>query len=733
MKNASAMPLRLHLLRVSSSRRLALIFLLVLFVCAACRSVETSASSKQLVTYEIRYRLPQAGEVFLVWGVDGWGALPSADRPPGTTIRDRLMYTPMIRSGDLFTVRLQVPPDAGIDYVFQVTQTASGLETDIWDINNASEQKYRSIATADGVTEVLASTSIANAVARRSMAGTSERRTLSWMLLGLGLTAAGFTRVRLPGWRSFPRAFGRGVNWQLVLILAGAALMRINYITQPFVDTFSWRQVSVAMMAENYHLTNPNIFYPEVNWSGPGPNYQGREFQTVSYLAALLYPLTGQQDWVGRAIAIVFGLWGIFALYQLVRSVWDDEHAALAAAMMAVLPGSISVERSFLPDPAMVALVVTSFWLLVTYLQTERWRYLVLASLIGAWGFCTKIPGLIVCLPMVYAVFAIWGWRKMFRPANLRALIFFAVATLLPVTVYYLWARHLALTYPPHHFAGDGNWLWDDGLRQWLAQSYFLPVFQWLLIYWLWTLPVIALIAVSLVIRPPAKADPSVSPSEGLIGAPWLFHFWLLAGLIYYLIGAKELVNNAWNFHILNPMAAALASHGLLFLGGLISRLTRRSVTGLLAAVALVTIGLYGYRGLDPVYEPRAEEAYLLGLALREVSAPGDLVVAVGNWFGDPVAIYYSGRRGWGFPPPSLEYDWSVFPDDDMAIRLFEDLRANGGDWFGIVNQHYEEIWREHPKFAAHIEQTCVLTQSTPSGMIYRIMSPDESLKHSAP
>ena len=71
-------------------------------------------------------------------------------------------------------------------------------------------------------------------------------------------------------------------------------------------------------MADNFYDTNWNIFYPEVSWGGDGPNYQGREFQTVSYLAALLYVIVGQQDWVGRSVAVMFGLWGIFALYQLV-------------------------------------------------------------------------------------------------------------------------------------------------------------------------------------------------------------------------------------------------------------------------------------------------------------------------------------------------------------------------------------------------------------------------------
>ncbi len=139
------------------------------------------------------------------------------------------------------------------------------------------------------------------------------------------------------------------------MILVIGAVLRILWIEQPYVDLFGWRESSTAMMAENYFKTNGNIFYPEVNWSGPGPNYQGREFQTVTYIASIFYRFLGQQDWIGRSVAVVFGVWGIFALYKLVALAWDKRAAIAAAAIMAILPASIFIERSFMPDPAMVA------------------------------------------------------------------------------------------------------------------------------------------------------------------------------------------------------------------------------------------------------------------------------------------------------------------------------------------------------------------------------------------
>jgi hypothetical protein len=527
--------------------------------------------------------------------------------------------------------------------------------------------------------------------------------------------------IRLQVLRSLP----------IVVILIVAALLRLKHITQPFTDAFSWRQSSTAMMADHFYHTNWNILYPEVSWGGPGPSYQGREFQTVTYIAALLYNVFGQQDWIGRSVAVGFGLWGIFALYQFVRRVWDEQHAVASAAVMALLPGGIFIERSFLPDPAAVALVTTSFWMLAVYLQTECWRYLLLAGLIGAWGFCTKLPGLIVGLPMAYATVAILGHNKTLYLAKLVTMIIAGISALIPVIAYYLWARHLSLSYPPYHFAGSGNWLWNYGVEAWWNQGYFLTDLFRHVNDWMWTGPVIALVALGLLSRPPTlehdlkrgRSRLSIrSPGKG----PWVFHWWFLAGAIYYFIGAKELVGNPWNLHIVNPAAAALAGHAIVVIASLATRLTRRSASPVTGVLLLLTIGIFGQRSSSYMYTPCADQSHKLGLALREITESGELVVTMANASGDPVAIYYSQRRGWVFPPAKPGLDWGRLPEDDNeAIRLFEELRAKGAAWLGIVNER-RDFWRDHPTLVGHIERTCELQLKTSEYVIYRILSPEE-------
>ncbi|MBD2028341.1 glycosyltransferase family 39 protein [Leptolyngbya sp. FACHB-711] len=511
----------------------------------------------------------------------------------------------------------------------------------------------------------------------------------------------------------------------LTAIIIGAATLRLQLIDQPFVDQYGWRETSTAMMADNFWRRNWNILYPEISWNGPGPSYNGREFQTVSYIAALLYSMVGQHNWVGRSVAVLFGLWGIFALYQLTRQVWDQKHGLMAAAVMALIPGSIFTDREFLPDPAMVALITTGCWLLVRYCKHERFFDLWLAIVISAWGFLTKLTGLVVGIPMLYASFTILRQKQRL---NYRMVVTSAIAallTLIPVVAYYLWARYLYLNYPPHHFAGAGSWLWDQGFMTWINERYYLPKLYRHFDGWIWTKPVLGLVCLGLVLPPPQQLSNSNPDPEAFWGkAPWFFHWWIVGVGVYYFIGCKHLVDQPYNFHLANPAAAALSGHAILSIASLFRRRSQTPVVLACILTILLVIGLFGHRRLPSVYRPVLEPSYRLGIELQKLAEPDDLVVSIADEIGNPVMIYYSHRRGWIFPPAWSEIPWwddlAAGQDQDL-ISLLEELHNQGSDWIGIVTSQYEKLRASNSKFIEYIEQNFELKYSGDAGLIYRI------------
>ncbi|MDH4137090.1 MAG: GDSL-type esterase/lipase family protein [Anaerolineae bacterium] len=52
----------------------------------------TRVQDVPLVTREIRYHMPEAGEVYLLWGINGWAVVPQEIRPAGTVVKDLVMH-----------------------------------------------------------------------------------------------------------------------------------------------------------------------------------------------------------------------------------------------------------------------------------------------------------------------------------------------------------------------------------------------------------------------------------------------------------------------------------------------------------------------------------------------------------------------------------------------------------------------------------------------------------------
>jgi 4-amino-4-deoxy-L-arabinose transferase-like glycosyltransferase len=500
------------------------------------------------------------------------------------------------------------------------------------------------------------------------------------------------------------------------LILLGA-LLRLEHITQPFIDKFSWREVSTAMMAQNFYRGSWNILYPEVDWGGPGPNYQGREFQLVTFIAAVLYKFFGQHEWVARCVIVFFGLWGIFALHQLIRRIWDRERALVSAGVMSVLPGAVFLDRSFLPDTAMAALVITSLWMLVAYCQTEKISYLILSALAGCLGILTKLPGIIIGLPAIYAIYATLGHRAL-DSKNFIRLFAAAIAVIIIISGYYLWARYLSLTYPPYHFAGAGRFISLETIGDWIRHFYFLPDLFRQVLGWLWTWPVAILALIGLIL-PIFKQQ---NFSSETTTARWFFHWYGVALVIDYFIEARHLVLDPNNMSLWNPFAAAMAGNAIVTGSQLIRR---RDVRIAAVTTIIVFVGLLGREQVKSRYKPSYASSYRIGMKLGEIANPNDVIISFGL---NPCSIYYSKLRGWLFPPTEVWHNTSLGWDyGELDIKALESLWEQGAKWLVISNSSDSYLNATDLKSArakklwAYIHDNFELYKDDEDGMIFRL------------
>ncbi len=191
---------------------------------------------------------------------------------------------------------------------------------------------------------------------------------------------------------------------------------------------------------------------------------------------------------------------------------------------------------------------------------------------------------------------------------------------------------------------------------------------------------------------------------------------------------ASELAVNQWNLHIADPAVAALSSYAIITISSFVAKLARPSgrfvVKVAIITASLITITVLGAMQLRLMYTPYHEPGYELGLALRKISQPRDLVVTMATVLGDPIVLYYSQRRGWIFPPPPpATANVMALPEDDReSIMAFEKLRAEGAAWLGIVARQHALLRQKHPLLLAHFQRVCRLYQRNPKWFIYSIL-----------
>jgi hypothetical protein len=475
----------------------------------------------------------------------------------------------------------------------------------------------------------------------------------------------------------------------LLLVTAVAAVgvaIRLVRITQLFVDSWSWRQSDIAMIAENFYGNGFNVFLPQINWAGPTPGYVGAEFQLVPFLAALLYELFGVHEWVGRAVSVAFFTASLPFFFLLVRKVYTERAAVAALSFYVAAPLSIFSSRSFMPDMPSLSLGLIALYLFTRWLEQERYPLVFVgASVTLALALLVKPFIATVGFAFLYLAIARYG-RGWVRMTQLWALAALAV---LPSLAWYGHAYYLSVSSAPYHFFGSGGVGLGslEGYRKMLEEAALASL----------TPTVTALALVGLFVRPKSPHG-------------YVFHSWLIGVLIFLLTFTRRY--HQWYHLALVPIAAALAGAALDHVASWLVPRWGRGPAACAGILVYLCLGVFAYTQVAPLYRPWALPAFEAGLELRRRSSPDALVTVVDS--GDPTAIYYSGRRGWHFP---RNFGVPVAQDSE-AIRELETLRREGARYLVFLRD--TRWWLDqYAEFGRHVNTSYRRLQETENYVIF--------------
>jgi len=470
-------------------------------------------------------------------------------------------------------------------------------------------------------------------------------------------------------------------------ISIAAVALRLITINQPFIDPWSWRQADVAAIARNYSETGYCFAYPQIDWSGPDKGYVGSEFPILPFTAAACYQLTGVHEWVGRSQAVVFFAVSIPFFIALVAELFGEVASVWALLFYAFAPLGLMASRCFMPDMPSLSLSIIGLYCFRSWITQRRTFLFIVAALSTSLAILIKLPSAIIGLPLACVAFEKFGLSLFRRPA----IWIFAVIALAPALFWYLHAWHISREFPPHHFFGDG------GIRV-MSLKWYLDIFLRILKSSLtWTPCLLAAAGVLLGRQIPSK----------------VFHWWL-AALMLFVIVAGYGNRHPWYQLALVPLAAAFAGDAMT---RILSAIQSSGARAAIVTVVMLVFAGQSYAASHRLFRPAAADLRELGLALKQRTPAGSLVVIAD--YGDPTGLYYAHRKGWHFSEKEDIYNGHP-PTDQAAIADLEHLRQQGATHIAFYSG--TRWWLDYYKaFADHLRRTSVPVESNDRYDIFQL------------
>src|SRR6266540_798039 len=205
----------------------------------------------------------------------------------------------------------------------------------------------------------------------------------------------------------------------LVLIFGAALAIRLYDLTDLPLDFHPTRQLLSAIKARGlYYETQPDGVS---TWNLETAIRMAKlkadvEPVVFEHLVAFTYRFTGEQLWIARVYSSLFWLIGGVFLFLLAREFVSFEGAMVATTYYLIFPYAIIGSRSFQPDPLMVMLTLSFWWMFARWIRSPLWINVILAGLLG---------GLAIFIKFSAAFFVIGGalglalsrftWRELLK------------------------------------------------------------------------------------------------------------------------------------------------------------------------------------------------------------------------------------------------------------------------------------------------------------------------------
>jgi len=159
------------------------------------------------------------------------------------------------------------------------------------------------------------------------------------------------------------------------------------------------------------------------------------------WLQAISVGLFGARNWALVLPQVIEGTLSVLVLYRVVRKLAGPAAGLIAAAILAVSPATVALNRGNISDTLMILLVLLAADSTLSAVTSERWRPVLIAGVWVGLAFQAKMLEAWLVLPALaacYLLAAPGGWLQRLRRCG--AMVLLAVAVSLSwMTVVTLW------------------------------------------------------------------------------------------------------------------------------------------------------------------------------------------------------------------------------------------------------------------------------------------------------
>lgn len=206
--------------------------------------------------------------------------------------------------------------------------------------------------------------------------------------------------------------------WPLAILLCilifGTAL-RAYHLDYPVIGYHNWKETHYVTEARNFAengFFKEGILLPYSNLPGLRKEASGAHpdtFPMISVITGIAFSIFGSHLAVARTVNLLLGLGAIIAAYLLIRQLFKREDMALAAAFLTALnPLLVYFSHNVQLMAAGTFFMLLSPYFLARWVEKDKPKHLILASLFFSLAVLSKLPFVIMAIPILFMI----PWKR---------------------------------------------------------------------------------------------------------------------------------------------------------------------------------------------------------------------------------------------------------------------------------------------------------------------------------